>query len=171
MTSPKRRARGFTLFELVIVLMVIAALVAVLLERLAYYHEALERAAMESTLKGIKTGLQVRLAELIIANREGEAGSLETQNPIQWLDDGRPANYAGAYNVPPEAGKWYFDAKEGQLVYVANAGERLEIDGQPGSREIRFRARLVRGPVQLPGGAVERTSGVTLAPVRSYRWL
>jgi hypothetical protein len=98
--------------------MVLAAAVTLLLARLAYYHEALERAAMESTPRGIKTGLQVRLAELIIANREGEARELETQDPIRWLDEGRPANYGGAYREPAEAANWYFDAASRQPVSV-----------------------------------------------------
>jgi prepilin-type N-terminal cleavage/methylation domain-containing protein len=170
MIGPERRARGFTLFELVVVIMIFAVIVTLLLERLAHYHELLERAAMQSTLKGIKTGLQVRLAELIIANREGEAGSLETQDPIQWLDDGRPANYGGAYQEPARPGTWYFDAHGRELVYVVNTGERLEIDGAGAPKQLRFHVRLVRGPVQLPGGAVERISGVALAPVQPYRW-
>ena len=170
MIGPKPR-RGFTLFELVVVISLIAVLVTFLLARLAYYHEMLERAAMESVLRGIKTGLQVRLAELIIANREGEAAALEVQDPVQWLDEGRPANYAGAYREPVEPGRWYFDARERQLVYVVTTGNRLEIDGRPGSRELRFRARLLRSAVYLPGGPVERTSGITLAPVQVYRWL
>jgi general secretion pathway protein G len=170
MTGARPRERGFTLFELVVVLMVGAAVMTLLLARLAYYHEALERAAMESTLQGIKTGLQVRLAELIIANREGEAGALETHDPVQWLDEGLPANYGGIYREPMEAATWYFDAAKRQLVYVVSTGDRLEIDGQPGGKELRFRPRLVKAPIQLPGGPVERTSGVTLAPVRPYRW-
>jgi type II secretory pathway pseudopilin PulG len=169
-TRAKPAERGFTLFELVVVAMVIAAATTLLLARLAYYHEALERAAMESTLRGIKTGLQVRLAELIITHREGEAESLETQDPVQWLDEGRPANYGGAFRQPAAPGTWYFEAAEDELVYVVNTGDRLEIDGLPASKELRFRVRLVRSPVHLPGGAVERTSGVMLAPVRSYRW-
>ena len=164
------RSRGFTLFELVVVILVFAVLATLLLDRLAYYHEALERVAMESTLRGIKTGLQVRLAEMIIANREGEARELETLDPIQWLDEGRPANYGGVYREPTAAATWYFDAANRQLVYVVSTGNRLEIDGDPARKELRFRARVVRAPVQLPGGAVERTSGVSLAPVRPYRW-
>jgi prepilin-type N-terminal cleavage/methylation domain-containing protein len=170
MTGLRPGRGGFTLFELVVAIAFFAVLATFLLARLAYYHEMLERAAMDSVLKGIKTGLQVRLAELIIASRESEAAVLESQDPVQWLDEGRPANYAGAYREPALAGSWYFDAAERQLVYVVNTGDRLEIVGRPGFRELRFRARLVRSPVHLPGGAVERVSGITLAPVYPYRW-
>ena len=170
MIRPRPRARGFTLFELVVVILVFSVLVAVLLERLLYLHEMAEKAAMESTLSGIKTGLQVRLAEMIIANREAEAKTLESQDPVRWLDEGKPSNYGGEYGEQPVAGTWYFDGRERELVYVVNTGGRLEIDGQGAQNELRFRVRLLTSPVQLPGGADQRTSGVGLAPVRPYRW-
>ena len=49
-------------------------------------------------------------------------------------------------------------------------GARLEIDGQVGVKQLRFRARLVRDAVQLPGGALEGINGVALTPVLPYRW-
>ena len=170
MTAPGRRASGFTLFELLIAIIVMAVLTTALLARLAYYQEMAEKAAMESTLSGIKTGLQVRLAEMIISNREAEAKALEIQDPVLWLEDGKPANYGGEYGEAPVRGTWYFDARKRELVYVVNSGRRLEIDGPGAENELRVRVRLVTGPVQLPGGAVQRTSGVSLAPVRPYRW-
>jgi general secretion pathway protein G len=170
MSGRRRRTRGFTLFELVVVVTVFAALATVLLDRLFYLQEAAEKAAMESTLRGIKTGLQVRLAELIIANREGEAGLLEAEDPLRWLEEARPANYGGAYREPPVPGTWYFDAAERQLVYVVNTGNRLEIAGPAGVKQLRFRARLVRDRIRLPGGALERINGIAMAPVHPYRW-
>lgn len=170
MRRARAPVRGFSLFELAIVLTIIGALATVLLNRLAYLQEMAEKAAMESALSGMKTGLQIRLAEMIIANRESEAATLELQDPSQWLAEARPPNYAGAYGPGRQRGAWYFDAPRRELVYVVNSGGRLEIDGEGAGKELRFRVRIVKAPVQLPGGAVQRTSGVTLAPVRPYRW-
>jgi len=64
---------GFTLLELGVAITAIAVLAVLLLNRLHIYQEMAEKAAMESTLRLIKTGLQIRLAELIITNRQGEA--------------------------------------------------------------------------------------------------
>jgi type II secretory pathway pseudopilin PulG len=161
--------RGFTLLELAVIIVVFSALATLLLNRLHRYQELVEKAAMESTVSVIKTGLQIRLAELIITNRQAEAPGLENEDPIQWLNE-KPANYGGAYREPPERGTWYFDARVRQLVYVVNTGDRLEFDVAPEPKEIRFHARLIRDGVNAPGGTVESVTGVTLAPVRTYRW-
>ncbi|MEN9784251.1 MAG: hypothetical protein RJA24_1594, partial [Pseudomonadota bacterium] len=64
-----RRARGFSLLELSVVVAVWAVLFGVFLERLTYYQEAAEHARFESELQSFKTGLQLRMAELISTNR------------------------------------------------------------------------------------------------------
>ena len=104
MRLTRRKPHGFTLFEFAVAVVIIAILAWVLLTRLAFYQEMAEKAAMESTVRVIKTGLQIRLAELIIGNRQGEAGKLEVEDPMQWLEP-RPANYAGAYREPPTLGR------------------------------------------------------------------
>jgi len=168
-SNPERRERGFTMLELAVVIVIYSVLITLLLNRLNHYQELAERAAMESTLALIKTGLQIRLAELIATNRQAEAGELEAEDPVQWLD-AKPANYGGRYREPPERGAWYFDARERQLVYVVITGNRLDLDSAHEPKEIRFRARLTRDQVRAPGGPVESVTGVVLVPVRPYRW-
>jgi len=167
--NPKRRERGFTLFELAVAVVIISILAWVLLTRLAFYQEMAEKAAMESTVRVIKTGLQIRLAELIIGNRQGEAGTLEVEDPMQWLDT-RPANYGGVYREPPVLGQWYFDANARQLVYVVNTGERLDLGTAADTKQIRFRARLLKDRLNVGGAMVESVTGITLTAVTPYRW-
>lgn len=164
-----RGERGFTLFELAVAIVIISILAWVLLTRLAFYQEMAEKAAMESTVRVIKTGLQIRLAELIIGNRQGEAATLEVEDPMQWLDR-RPANYLGAYREPPTLGKWYFDGTARQLVYVVNTGNRLDLAAAADTRQIRFRARLLKDRLNAGGAVVENVTGVTLTAVTPYRW-
>ncbi len=167
--NSKKRERGFTLFELAVAVVIISILAWVLLTRLAYYQEMAEKAALESTVRVIKTGLQIRLAELIIGNRQGEAATLEVEDPMRWLEP-RPANYAGAYREPPTLGKWYFDATARQLVYVVNTGERLDLGTVADTKQIRFRALLLKDRLNVGGAVVESVTGITLTAVTPYRW-
>jgi general secretion pathway protein G len=160
---------GSSLFEFVIALIIISVLATVLLSRLGYYKEMLEKAAMEATLRNIKTGLQVQLAELIVTNRQSQAARLENEDPLQWLDE-KPLNYGGSYRAPPVAGTWYFDQGSRELVYVVNTGSRLELDTGTSPKQVRFRARLLKDRLNLFGNGVEGVAGVSLLPVRPYRW-
>lgn len=142
---------------------------ALLLDRLAYHQEMAEKAAMESVVRVVKTGLQLRLADLIATHRQAQAAALEVEDPMRWLDT-RPDNYGGAYSAGAERGQWYFDAGRRHLVYVVNAGDRLEIDAGSAAKEIRFQARLLKDRVAFAGGAVESVTAVTLSPVSPYSW-
>jgi prepilin-type N-terminal cleavage/methylation domain-containing protein len=167
---PRGRAgRGFSLFELAVAIIVASVLATVLLNRLAYYQELAEKAAMESTLRTIKTGLQIRLAELIVTHRQALAGQIEAEDPVRWLDD-KPPNYRGAYRAPAEPGAWYFDTTEHQLVYVVRTGDRLILGTRDGGKQLRFRAKLLKSPVKVAGGTVEGVAGVTLLPDSPYQW-
>ena len=167
--NSKQRERGYTLFELAAAFVIISMLAAVLLNRLAFYQEMAEKAAMESMVRVIKTGLQIRLAELIIGNRQAEAGTLEMEDPMQWLEP-RPGNYAGAYREPPTLGRWYFDAAARQLVYVVNTGNRLDLAAASDTKQIRFRAQLLKDRLNVGGAVVESVTGITLTAVTPYRW-
>lgn len=165
----RRQSRGFSFLELVVAVVIICILAVALLNRLAYYQELAEKAALESMVRVIKTGLQMRLAELIISNRQREAAALEAEDPMQWLD-AQPANYGGAYREPPARGTWYYDSAARHLVYVVSTGERLNVDTPEGGKQLRFQARLLKDRLRVGRGEVENVTGVTLAPLRPYRW-
>lgn len=168
--ATKHRARGFSLLELSLVVAVWAILVGVLLERLTYYQEAAEHARFESELQIFKTGLQLRMAELISANREAEVRQLETGNPVRWLGKA-PTNYAGEYPDRPEAGNWYFDSLARELVYVPNLDRFLKADGARRPVQLRFRVHIRYQPVDAPGGRVRGIAGIGLDAVSLFQWL
>jgi hypothetical protein len=155
--------------ELAVVAVILSLLLGVLLERLTFYQEAAERARFEATLQAYKTALQIRLAELILERREGEARTLEVENPTRWLSE-KPTDYGGSYPARPEPGAWYFDESARELVYVANSARSLAVESRNGMKQLRFAVKVAYQDVRVSGRAIRGVAGIGLQPVVTYRW-
>lgn len=162
-----QRAAGFTLIELIVVIVLISIISSAGAERLLYYEERAEKASMESTLAAIKTGLQVRLAELLLTNRQSAAAELEAQNPMHWLAE-PPANFCGDYRVPAKSGCWYFAAAARQLAYVPSASSHMRWTS--GLHELRFSVRLKYDEVEAAGARHKVPTGIAMVAAEPYRW-
>jgi len=152
-----------------VVAVILSLLLGLLLERLTFYQEAAERARFEATLQAYKTALQIRIAELMLQRREGEARMLEVENPTHWLSE-KPTDYGGSYPQQPEPGAWYFDEASRELVYVANAARRLAVESRKGMKQLRFRVNIIYQPVMVSGKTIQAIGGVSLRPTIPFQW-
>lgn len=166
------KLRGASRLEMLAALVLIGIVAALLLERLTRYQEYAEKAVMEATITNMRSGLRVRVAELMINGRMAQMGGLLDENPIAWLA-APPPNYGGLL-ARPDGGKalpgyWYFDAGRRQLVYFPRH-RRFFQPGVNGANEVRLQA-MARAPgggmTRSPTGMVE---GVSLVLLRGYRW-
>ena len=92
------RAHGFSLFELLIAAGVISVIAVLLLDRLLDYQAYAERTAMEVTIVNMRSGLRLRVAELMTQDRMQEVGKLVNENPVHWLET-PPPNYLGELDL------------------------------------------------------------------------
>lgn len=170
MSHPPRGQSGFTLFELVVVVIIGGILAAIFLNRAAYYQEAAEKSAMDITVMYMRSGLRLRVAELVMGDRMGEMDKLRHENPIGWLA-APPPNYAGPLRNPASSaippGSWYFDSRRGELVYRLQHHHYFK-PAQGVEPAIRFRVRAHTQP-QATGAGI-RVSGLTLTQITPYRW-
>lgn len=164
---------GFTLFELIVAVCIVAVMIGVLANRLQVYKEAAEKAAMQQTAAAIKSALQMRVASYLIAGRDKEVESLATKNPMTWLQE-NPGNYAGEFfadayaSVPP--GSWYYDLTHQELVYVINLSGNFR-PGPDGRKWVRYRVRIGYEEVQLQQGVARKVlSAASFGPVQPYLW-
>jgi hypothetical protein len=162
--------RGFTRFEFALVVIVAAILGGVFLERLTFHQEAAEHARFQTDLQTFKTGLQIRMAELISANREQELRQLGRTSPARWLDKPPPA-YAGEYPSQPENGLWYFDSRSHELVYVPVSTRFISTADRRRPLQLRFRVLITGQPVLAPGGRVDGVAGITLEATPYFQWM
>ena len=173
--GPGKRAQGFTLLELVVVIIIISTLAAVLMDRVLFYQEAAERAAMEQMAGILRSALQFQVADRLLKGKTRELPLLVQDNPMDWLAE-QPGNYVGVrFNPKPgevPKGDWYFDLKDKQLVYIVARGSHF-MPNQAGRKEVRYKVRLVysRDAQVNPSGVDEKEiNGVILALAEPYQW-
>ena len=171
-----RREGGFTLFELIIVIILVAWLAATFFTRVLIYQEAAEKAAMEQTAGAIRSGLVIQLAGLITRGSMDDLPKLAAMNPIQVLAT-KPANYVGEFYQPAPGdiprGSWYYDLKYKHLVYLV-ARDTYFVPDEYGNKWVRFRVKMVTNPLfsRIVDG-VEKPDygGLTLEEVKPYAWV
>lgn len=168
----KRAQHGFTLFELIVVIVVVALLVKIALDQLEEHWEAAEKGAMEQIAGTIKSSLNLQAMKLIAQNRVTEIKELATKNPIGWLVE-QPRNYLGELYNPSidelPKGNWYFDTAQHELVYLVDKGDHF-LPNATGKKLVRYRVVLIynEDPKDLPKNS--EINGITLKELSTYKW-
>ncbi|HVL75159.1 MAG TPA: type II secretion system protein [Noviherbaspirillum sp.] len=166
----RSRARGFTLLELVVVTSTVALLSGVLLDRVQFYQEMAERAAMQQTAGAIRTSLYLQALNLIAKGRHNEIDELAKRNPMEALAE-KPANYGGEIisvrqnNVV--SGHWYFNSDDKTLIYLVHNGKHFRAEHDP--KQVVYRVRILRGE-RAENGSEKPVEGVILEQVNSFSW-
>jgi hypothetical protein len=137
------RADGFTLFELVVVILLLCGIYYVVIDRLMYYRAQYESAEVRWTIAAIHTSQRAELAMKSPAS--GALNAVErSRNPIRHLSR-LPHNYLGEICDPDvddlEPGNWYFDNCNLWLVYIYNR-EKFFALGHP--KILKFNVESLR---------------------------
>jgi prepilin-type N-terminal cleavage/methylation domain-containing protein len=153
--------RGFSLFELALVVAIVGVLAAVLLSRVTMYQEQAERVAMENVVGVLRSALGMKSAQMVAQGRAGDLSKLLTMNPMDLLAQ-KPANYLGEVYTPQKEkisrGNWYFNRKELLLVYILRTGATLQVTQ---SHQVEFKIELVRDMDGANGPKFAETSNRT----------
>jgi len=178
MPSRGRFQQGFSLFELMVVAVIVGLLATALLSRIVFYQEQAEKTAMEQTLGTMRSALHLQISDLLVHGNMADINRLVDQDPMSWLAE-KPSNFAGEFYTPQPgiigAGNWYFEMRTKNLIYLANNTEHLHT--APGeSNRLRFKLKLVYNASDASASENGTHSnpnvvaGVILVPAISYRW-
>jgi hypothetical protein len=165
--TPAKRVAGITWLEFMALVVLLLIAGGVFLDRFIRKQETVEQVNVETTLRLYKMALQIRLAELISSNAEGEAWRLEVENPTLLMSN-PPAGYAGEYRKPPGKGAWYFDSGRRELVYVPNLTRHLEAKETDGVKQLRF--KIVINYQQVGVSGTRSITGVSIVTLIKYQW-
>ena len=170
---PKLNQRGFTFFELVVVISVISILGVVALN---IYYKLLvdvERTSMEHDLGVMRSSIGIQVAGYFVAGNMDGLKTLVNSNPMELLAE-KPNNYLGVishYKLDKiEKGSWFYDSKSQILTYMVRNQIYFETSLEEPSRA-RFKVFPVYSDRTQTGGRKKYISGLTLKTLEPYRWL
>lgn len=171
--APVARAGGFSLLELVVVVIAVGIMAGLALDRLLPLVGSAQRVAFLQVESELQSALLLEAAERISRGQDASLEQLADSNPMRLLLK-PPPNYAGkigdARRVPGNT--WYYDAHSGRLGYRVGRHTRFEpVDGPEDRVEFRvsFVYRDRDGDGVFEAGR-DDFSGLRLDSVYSYRW-
>ncbi len=170
---PRLNQRGFTFFELVVVVLIISILAVVALN---YYYKLLvdvERTSMKHDLGVMRSAVSMQVAGHFAAGNMVGLKELISSNPMDLLAE-KPNNYLGVishYQLEEiEKGTWFYDSQGGVLIYLVRNQIYFKTELQ-GPARIQFKIYPVYSDRKQKSGIKKYISGLTLRSLQPYHWL
>ncbi len=169
----KGRQSGFSLFELIVYMLIASIMFATAFNRYRAYPAEAERANFIAVLGQLKTGVNLRMIVAVTSGSMTARTELAGSNPMDFMLQ-TPGNYLGAFSSVDEGQlprrTWYFDSSLGELVYLADRADNL-FALSPQGRIPADRIRLHVVDIYDEESIRPRWQGVSLEAVEPYEWL
>lgn len=132
-------------------------------------QERSEKLAVELTIRSVRTGLKVAVAEAMLKGKEADIAHWAGTNPFDYLG-GAPERFRGNCSQQPlesmPRGTWCFNAAAGELAYRPRHTGHLRLLDEAGESEVlRWRIAGVTYQQQHPP-----YFGLNLQLLTPYRW-
>jgi prepilin-type N-terminal cleavage/methylation domain-containing protein len=165
------KQRGFSLFEIVLVVLLIGVMMSIAIDRMLQLQIVAERVSVQQLLGNLKGAVNLQAAELVARNGLSSMRTLEKSNPIQYLQE-PPRNYLGLKDDRVagqlKKGNWFFDPNENILVYIVENTAFFETN-LSGIPRIRFQVSLIYND-NIDTGRTNSIRGVTIKSLDNYHW-
>lgn len=166
---------GLNSAELAVVLVVVAILAAVALNRIWAVQADAERVGLEYFVANLRSVIGIKVATLVARDDFPGMAALVDSNPLDLLTE-LPRNYRGVLTGDEsravEGGEWYFDRTRRMLVYRVRNTEMFRGGFGPPAE-----ARFVLSPLYEDRNgngrydAGDAIQNVRLETVRPFRWV
>ena len=170
----KNNKNGFTLLEMVIVVVLIGLLAIVILSRVWKYRVYAEEAVVTATVGNIRSALGLEVARLAVRGQVGKIAALENTNPMDLMAQ-KPENYLGeitSANKINHKGVWYFDKNDHTLNYIVNYTEHFQSNVK-GVARTRHQLKMVytdNNKNNRFDKGIDDINGLDLVALEPYHW-
>ncbi len=165
--------KGFTLLELVVVVIIICLLAVVAMDRYYKLLIDVERTSMEHDLGVMRSAIGIQVADRYVKGDMAGLEELVGSNPMEQLAE-KPSNYLGIIDSVDledlEKGSWLYDRDSQTLIYlVRNQLYFQSVLEEP--ERARFKIFPVYSDRREGNAAKQYISGLKLQALEPYQWL
>jgi len=167
--KPFNKQHGFTLFELVVVILLVGVFMSFAIDRMLRIQIDAERVSVQQTIAALKSAIHLQTADMVVSKGLDSIKTLENTNPMNYLQE-LPYNYLGLKNDSQasqyQSASWYYDPKQNILVYTVK-NVNYFVTSLPGTPRIRLKIDAV---YQGENKSKDKIRGVSLKSMDDYFW-
>ncbi len=164
---------GFSLLELVIVIIIISTLLGFAIDKLLKLQVQAERSSMESIIGTLQSAIALTISEHIAKDKIPELKKYLNSNPMTLLANS-PVNYLGDFEgrpENPEPASWWYEQNSHSLVYfVLNQEHFVSQTGEKGYAKFKIVAVYDDNNTNGRFDRRDTLKGLRLSPVAKYHW-
>ena len=170
-----KNGHGFTLLEMVIVIILISILGLIILNRVWKYRVYAEEAVVTATVGNIRSALGLEVAQLAVRGNAHKISRLENTNPMELMAQ-KPDNYLGEFSNSSkinQTGVWYFDKNEKTLNYIVSYTEHFQskVKGTPRTRHKLKLVYTDNNNNKRFDKGIDYVGGLDLVAMEPYKWI
>ena len=136
-----QKQHGFTLFELIVVILLVGVFMSFAIDRMLRIQIDAERVSVQQTIAALKSAIILQVAEMVVNKGINSIAALENTNPMNYLQE-LPYNYSGLKSDREVANyplaSWYYDSQQDILVYKVK-NTNYFASSLPGTSRIRLK--------------------------------
>ena len=170
-----RGERAFSLLELLIVIVIVSVLLVVAIDRLLALRFEAERASVQTVIGALRSALYIEFAAAAARGQVKRMDGAPGTNPMLHLAE-KPDGYAGEFFGPDpalfEPGTWYFDSRDGALIYLVRYPQQF-VSALPGQPRLRLAVENDYDDVDRNGRfdpGRDPVRGLKLVPLEPFFW-
>ncbi|MCW8901618.1 MAG: type II secretion system GspH family protein [Gammaproteobacteria bacterium] len=174
--SPFKHAQnGFTLLEMVVVIVLVGFLGLIILDRAWKFRVYAEEAAVTSIIGNIRSALGLEVAKLAVRGKIKNIANLHNTNPMNLMAQ-TPDNYIGEVDDTSNVegkGIWYFNKSDHTLNYTVSYTDNFKSNVN-GIKRTRHQLKIVytdNNKNSRFDAGIDDINGLDLVAKEPYRWI